>query len=316
MFKSIKPNFYGTMVACNYFTCLLLMNFLSDKIPFSQIPDKNYMLASTVYVYIFFARLFYCLFDSEFKLTFYNFLKINEGGLSSFGGQFFVILFLYFFSYTYSIEFGYILDTIVLLIPNTAVFIRLGNYVNKEMKGRVIENVSIIELFLHGIVFGCIVWYHYLNKNIYVPGTLINIYTKYYGTIRFFTEFIREKKKYYNLEYQIISIGIWQVFSLITINPFFSLLIIDQYLKQYFSSNGWSIKVNVYQILMYMFLFFIFWYIDCQINIILLCGLLSNMIDMCIYNRIRNGAGTIYILSGLCIQMFTDKFNNIYYEYM
>lgn len=312
MFKLIKPNFYGTMVVCNYFTCLLLMNFLSAKLPFSQIPDKNQMLAYATYIYILFARLFYCLFDSDYKLTFYNFVRINNGGLSSFGGQFFVILFLYLFSYTHSIKFGYILDVIVLLIPNTAIFIRSGNYVNKEMKGRVIENVSIIELFLHGIVFGCIVWHNYLNN--YVPGTLINIYTKYYGTIRFFTEFIREKKKYYNLEYEIISIGIWQVFSLITINPFFSLLIIDQYFKQYFSVEKYN--VNVYQIRMYTFLFFIFWYIDCQINIILLCGLLSNMIDICIYNRIRNGAGTIYILSGLLIQMCTDRFNNIYYEYM
>tara|TARA_B110000438_G_scaffold286130_1_gene317028 strand:+ start:715 stop:1581 length:867 start_codon:yes stop_codon:yes gene_type:complete len=288
------------------------MNFLSAKLPFSQIPDKNQMLAYATYIYILFARLFYCLFDSDYKLTFYNFVRINNGGLSSFGGQFFVILFLYLFSYTHSIKFGYILDVIVLLIPNTAIFIRSGNYVNKEMKGRVIENVSIIELFLHGIVFGCIVWHNYLNN--YVPGTLINIYTKYYGTIRFFTEFIREKKKYYNLEYEIISIGIWQVFSLITINPFFSLLIIDQYFKQYFSVEKYN--VNVYQIRMYTFLFFIFWYIDCQINIILLCGLLSNMIDICIYNRIRNGAGTIYILSGLLIQMCTDRFNNIYYEYM
>lgn len=328
----IKNYFYGMMCSMSYLSCLLILNNV-DKVPFNHVKNSNRILTNVLYIYLFFARLYFCLLDSSLPFTLKNFVKVYEGGLSSFGGQFSVIIYILYVSYSYNIKLLYILDTAAMLVPVVGIFIRLGNYVNNRIKSRynTYLHVSLIEMFLHGIVLGIIILYNYIYY--YKPGSMFNIYIKYYITIRFFTEFVRKNKKYYNLEYNGINIGIHQICCLITINPYFLLFIIDQYSKQYYKLNRSNSKYNnqlvrytlITLCMIYLFLCTILYKIF-KFNNLCLIGTYGIIIDYTIFENTRYNTkinnkpinlNYIFLCVGLLLYLFNYNLNyTFYYQYI
>ena len=282
--KYIIKHFYGIMVSFSYLLSIFVPHHFNDREPFNQIKNPNRVITNIIYIYLFFARLFFCLFDSSHKFTLTSFVKIWNGGLSSFGGQFSVLSYMIYLSISHNIKLKYLFDICVLLVPIPGILIRLANNINDEIKPKykIWLHISLIEMLLHGIIFGIIILYNYTFY--YKPGIMFNLYTKYYITFRFFTEFLREKKKYYNLEYNGITIGIWQVCCLITINPYFLLLVIDQYTKKY----NENIYLHYHVITKYTLIFFTvfsMFLINCinnytlHLNNIYIIGLYGMIID-------------------------------------
>ena len=157
-------------------------------------------------------------------------------------------------------------------------------------------------MVLHGIIPQLIILY--IHKYYYTPGILTTFYLKYYSTIRFLSDFLREKQKHYNLYFGKYHINIWQVCSLFFVNPYFLLFIIDQYLKQHLL-DPWPSRVNLKPVTIGML--FILSYFS-NTNIIYFMGLLSIICDYVFYGRNRDYFGTIvhnigyiYIVVGLIL---------------
>ena len=331
--RHVKDHFYGIMTVCSYLLSIFVLHYFKDIEPFNKITNPHRIITNIMYIYIFFARLFFCLFDNPKPLTLSSFVKVWKGGLSSFGGQFAVLSYMIYLSYSQNIKVHYLFDICILLVPIPGVLIRIGNYVNNEIGSRYnnLLHISLIEMLLHGVLFGMIVYYNFIFY--YEPGMLLNIYTRYYATIRFFTEFLREPKKYYNIKYNQLTIGIWQVCCLITINPYFLLFVIDQYSK---SSKKYNINHNWYQsnfqkslnLSFCVFLMLLITLLNSylfKISIIYLIGMYSIIIDTHIFSSTRNNIeynkktynlNNIYVIIGLCLKIFGINCNyTFYYNY-
>lgn len=94
-----------------------------------------YVIAGTVLG----ARLGHCLFyDPDYYLSHpLDILKIYEGGLASHGGAIGILTALYLYSRKTKENVLWILDRITLVVPLSAMFIRLGNLMNSEIIGKV-----------------------------------------------------------------------------------------------------------------------------------------------------------------------------------
>ena len=94
-----------------------------------------YVIAGTVLG----ARLGHCLFyDPDYYLSHpLDILKIYEGGLASHGGAIGILTALYLYSRKTKENVLWILDRIVLVVPLSSMFIRLGNLMNSEIIGKV-----------------------------------------------------------------------------------------------------------------------------------------------------------------------------------
>lgn len=325
MFKRFNPykkiNMYGFMAMVNFILLSFTINVNKHKEPFLKIRNIQVWLGTYIFIYLLFAKMFFILFDSNQKISLHNILNFHNGGLSSFGGQTGAVLTFVYHSYNYHIPIVYIIDSIVLLIPITACCIRIGNIYNQRLKPRFKEHFILkhnlwIELFFHGFIFGGIVWYTYITK--YKPGCLINIWSKYYVTIRFLTEFLREGKKYYNLYYNGIAIGIWQVCCFINMNPFHTILIIDQYCKQHITRKR---AINFFNKFILMPLVPFLLHLN---NYLIFIGVISYLIDILAFGKPRNyiyiigNLGNISLLLGILLQVLNIDIGNtnFYYNYL
>ena len=317
LLQVIKNRFYGLMAVLTYLSCLYSIQILKNEEPFNKIPNLDQHLKIVIYIYLFFARLFYCLLDSPKKFTIWNFFQIYKGGLSSFGGQFSTMIYLYMFCKINNYNLIYLYDITAILVPIPGILIRLGNYVNNEMQGRYMNNVSILEMILHGFIYGIIILYTY--KYHYTPGITTSIYIKYYCTIRFFTEFIREKKKYYNLNFSKFNLGVWQICCLLTINPYFILFIFDQYIKQYTNKIIYTSKIDIFSYIIKILMLIVL----PNINMIFFMGFISNICDIIFHGGIRQyipvikNFGNIYIFLGMLLYILRIDIckSSFYFDY-
>lgn len=132
---------------------------------------------------------------------------VGIAGMSFHGAVFGFLLASFLFFYVKKANIFALLDIVALSVPLAYVFGRIGNFLNKELYGRVIEEDSLkfigiyvegalrypsqlIEAFLEGIVVFIIVWI--ASKKNQTEGMLIVIYAFAYSLARFIAEYFRE----------------------------------------------------------------------------------------------------------------------------
>ncbi len=151
-----------------------------------------------------------------------------QGGLASHGGMLGAVIALWFVARKYKLSFYGIADLVAVPFVLCSGFIRLGNFINGELVGR-ITNVpwavkfpgydglrhpsQLYEMINSGIVFG-IVWF--VHKKKYSEGFLFWLSLLLYSILRFSAEFFKEFPTYYGLD-----IGQYLSFIVILISAFF-----------------------------------------------------------------------------------------------
>ncbi len=164
------------------------------------------------------ARLFHVLFYN-FNYYFTNPLKIFyvwEGGLSSHGAIIANILLVIWYARKNEINFYDIADSLVIPFALGACFIRIGNFINQELVGKVTNSVfgykfdnynelrhpvQLYQASANFLLFGIL---YYLRK---LPrGFIFWLFIFLYSIFRFFTEFYKDLPFYYLTLAQYLSI--------------------------------------------------------------------------------------------------------------
>jgi len=151
--------------------------------------------------YVLFYNLHY-YFQNPAKI-----FAIWDGGMSFHGGLIGLILVSYFFLKKHKINFVDAADIIVIPGALALTFTRLANFVNRELYGRVIENINFKWLGVNfgdgllrypsqlfqsasAIILFLILWYIFTKKP--KRGILLFSYLVFHGLFRFILEFWRE----------------------------------------------------------------------------------------------------------------------------
>lgn len=133
-------------------------------------------------------------------------LKIWKGGMGFFGGVIGVSIAVYIFSRIQKISFYKIIDLIIPCVPLGIAFVRIGNFINGELYGRITKSAfcmyfpddprncrypsQLIQFALEGVVLFLILFF--LRKKKFEPGVLSWLFVLLYGIFRFIAEFFRE----------------------------------------------------------------------------------------------------------------------------
>ena len=133
-------------------------------------------------------------------------LKIWQGGLSFHGGLLGVIAALALYGHRHSRNFWDITDTFAPAVPVALGSVRIGNFINGELPGRVTEvpwgvivegagalarhPSQLYQAFCEGVILWAILW-TYAGKT-RPRGAVSAVFLMAYGTLRCFTELFRE----------------------------------------------------------------------------------------------------------------------------
>lgn len=170
------------------------------------------------------ARLFEVLFY-DFSYYFNNPLKIFyvwEGGLASHGALIGSVLAVWIFSRRNKIGFYELADLVVIPVALGAVFVRIGNFINSELIGRLTDSrfgvdvngeirhpVQLYQAFTHFITFLSLLS---LRKR-FKKGVLFWLFLLMFSVFRFFTEFYKDLPIGYGL--QLYGLNLAQYLSII-----------------------------------------------------------------------------------------------------
>lgn len=163
------------------------------------IPKKqeNKFLIGGIIFAIIGARLYHIFSSLPYYLQNPNqILNFRGGGLGIYGALIFALLYIYFYSKKFKINFIKILDTIAPIIPLCQAVGRLGNFVNREIPLWWTEALGNLFLFI---------FLHFSPKNSFAK------YLIGYGLIRFLFEFGRSDT------WTIDSVKIAQIISIVFI---------------------------------------------------------------------------------------------------
>lgn len=182
----------------------------------------------TIYIFVgtlLGARLGHCLFY-EFDYYIQNPLEIllpmrkirgaweftGFQGLASHGGAIGILIALYLFAKNTKVNFTWLADRLVLVVPIAGAFIRFGNFFNSEIIGKpadpnlpwaVVFNQidqiprhpgQLYEAFGYIILF-VVLWAFYLKNKNSKPGFLFGIFLVVLFGIRFFIEIFKENQE-------------------------------------------------------------------------------------------------------------------------
>jgi len=172
-----------------------------------SIKDKDNLVAATIAGVILGGRLGYILF---YNLGFYlsNPLKIFavwEGGMSFHGGLLGVTIALLIFIHKKKLNLWRISDAITGFVPLGVMFVRIGNFINGELYGRIADKFCInfptdplncrypsqlLQALLEGLILFLILQFvAYRNPK---HGTVSGLFLLLYGLFRIIAEFFRE----------------------------------------------------------------------------------------------------------------------------
>lgn len=155
---------------------------------------------------------------------------VGIAGMSFHGAVFGFLLASFAFFYFKRVNIFALLDVVALSVPLAYVFGRIGNFLNKELYGRVITEDSLrfvgiyvegalrypsqlIEAFLEGIVVFIVMLI--ASKKIKTEGMLIVIYAFAYSIARFIAEYFREPDV--QMGYYFLGLSMGQILSCVMI---------------------------------------------------------------------------------------------------
>lgn len=162
---------------------------------------------------------------------------VGIAGMSFHGAVFGFLISSFLFFYFKKANIFALLDVVALSVPLAYVFGRIGNFLNKELYGRVISEDSLkfigiyvdgalrypsqlIESFLEGFVVFIVMIL--ASKKVKTEGMLIVIYAFSYSTARFIAEYFREPDS--QMGYYFLGLSMGQILSCIMICIAFVLL--------------------------------------------------------------------------------------------
>lgn len=214
----ISIHWYGLMYAFSFILGYLFLQYssLGKQLPLKT-EEKDNLAIYIIFGVLLGGRIGYVLF---YNLLYYlqNPLKIIsvwEGGMSFHGGLVGVVIALSIFCRKYKTKLLNIGDTIVLTIPIGIFFVRIGNFINAELYGKIAKNFclyfptdpkncrypsQLLESFLEGIVLFLILYLIAIRgrknaqttKKTLPTGTISVLFLILYGIFRIIAEFFRE----------------------------------------------------------------------------------------------------------------------------
>jgi prolipoprotein diacylglyceryl transferase len=210
-FGPFTIRWYGLFLATGLLLCTIVITKLAKKINIGS----TFILEIITWLFvggIVGARISYILF---YRLHFYlenpiEMILINHGGLSSHGFILGIIVAYTLFIKIKKIEYKKLLDIIAITIPLFSVFVRLGNYFNSEIIGRLsdvpwsikfalVDNSFLsrhpVQLYeaLFGLILFLIMLFVYIKKrSLWTPLTFTKITLLAYFVGRFILEFFKE----------------------------------------------------------------------------------------------------------------------------
>ncbi|MBF0359898.1 MAG: prolipoprotein diacylglyceryl transferase [Oligoflexia bacterium] len=132
--------------------------------------------------------------------------SVWKGGLSFHGGFLGFVVVSLIYHYKYNVPFFSIADGIVLCSTPGIFFVRIGNFINGELYGRITDvpwgmifqyggpyprhPSQLYEAIGEGIILCCLLWF--IRKKVKYQGVLTGIFVMGYGCVRFVMEFFRE----------------------------------------------------------------------------------------------------------------------------
>lgn len=209
--------FYGIVYALGFLT---IAYFLS-KAKIKNLPSEKAwdLVAYTLLFSILGARLFHVLSDFHlYKDNLIEIVYIWKGGLGWFGGLFFGIIFLIFYTKKNKIDTLSIFDRFALVLPFFIGLGRIANFFNSEHLGfpvnpeiikwcvvfQKIDNLcrhptQIYEAISMFILFGLLILIYFLLKHfkIMTRGIIFSSHLMLYSIARFITDFYREQQSFY-----------------------------------------------------------------------------------------------------------------------
>lgn len=229
----VRIYWYGIAYLVTFLIAYLFIpKFLKEK---KIKMDKDFMvdlLLNGLLGVILGGRLGYILF---YQLPYYaahplNMMKVWEGGMSFHGGMLGVILGLLLFARKRKLHFYTLTDAIVPIIPIGIFIVRVGNFINAELYGRITSSwicmkfptdlsncrypSQLIEAILEGVL-PFIIIYTLRNKTAKRKGLLSWLFILVYGIMRCIGELFREPDRQIGYIFQIFTEG--QILSLLMI---------------------------------------------------------------------------------------------------
>lgn len=165
--------------------------------------------------------------------------KLWEGGMSLHGGTLGTIFAIWLLARKYKLSFLRVCDYIACVIPFGLFLVRLANFVNDELWGRVTDvpwaivfpnggpeprhPSQLYEAALEGLLMAAIMWPLFFKTDArYKPGFLFGTAALIYGLSRFAVEFVREPDQ--QLQWLVqesgLSMGQWLTIPMIAIGLF------------------------------------------------------------------------------------------------
>ncbi|MFA6550055.1 MAG: prolipoprotein diacylglyceryl transferase [Candidatus Gracilibacteria bacterium] len=206
---TLEIRWYGLMYILAFtFGILLIKKFFGErKIYLSKDFLVNLLLAALLGVLIG-GRIGHVLtsYQSFYFANPLEIFKVWKGGMAFFGGVIGFVVAFYIFSRIEKISFYKIMDLIIPCIPLGIAFVRIGNFINGELYGKVTKSAicmyfpddpgrcrypsQLFEFLLEGVALFLILFF--LRKKKMEPGILTWLFAILYGIFRFIAEFFRE----------------------------------------------------------------------------------------------------------------------------
>jgi len=233
---SFQLKYYGLMYIFAFSTVYLILRhrIKKEKLEYTNEHIENYLFMVIIFVliggrlgYVFFYNLSYFLhhpleiilpfrFEGGFKFTGIAGMSYHGATISAFIGT------SYVFCRKNKMNFFNFSDFVIPVVPLGYTFGRLGNFINGELYGRVTEKwwgmffpmagddtlrhpSQLYEAIFEGLVLFGILWL--IRKSKIVQGKLLALYLIFYGTIRFFIEFVREPDEQLGFVISMFSMG-------------------------------------------------------------------------------------------------------------
>ncbi len=236
----IKAHWYGFMYALSFILGYLYVNYskLGKKLDLSQ-KDKDNLVIIIIAGVILGGRLGYILF---YNLEFYlshpeKIFAVWEGGMSFHGGLLGSALGMFLFSKQKKIDLWKIADVITSFAPIGIMLVRIANFINGELYGRIATQYCIyfptdpencrypsqlIQAALEGLILFLILqWIARKNPK---TGVLSGSFLILYGLFRIAVEFVREPDPQIGFLWDVITQG--QLLSILMVGAGAILLII------------------------------------------------------------------------------------------
>ena len=210
---AVEIRYYGILFALAFLMGYYLAKKLSKEFDIEEKKIEDLTIYMLIAIIIG-ARLFEVLFY-DFSYYISNPIKIFyiwEGGLASHGALIALILLVYFYSKKHNLSFYKIADLFIIPISLGAAFVRLGNFFNSELVGKITSvswavkfnnfeglrhPVQLYQSFYYVLIFFVL----YLNRRNKKDGTLFWGFIFLDGIFRFITEFFKDLPPSYGFEY-------------------------------------------------------------------------------------------------------------------